>query len=93
MRVSHKPRLLDAEFAFFIDDGIVHGDSDDVGDEHIVRAERHNVRDLAFKSDRTIRDGRAGNGNRRRPAKPARLEFVNILPRYDPCAVNGTNEF
>lgn len=93
MCVSHEPRFFNAQFAALVYNGIVNSDRNDVSNEHIVRAERNNVRHLAFKRERAIRKRGAGDRNGRRFAKSAFLEFIYILACYDTRFVGGADKF
>lgn len=91
--VSHEPRFFNAQFAALVYNGIVNSDRNDVSNEHIVRAERNNVRHLAFKRERAIRKRGAGDRNGRRFAKSAFFEFIYILACYDTRFVGGADKF
>lgn len=83
---------IDAESSVFIEEFIVEADSHDVGHEHIVRAERDHVRNLAVDGHGCLRDGRAGEAldvGRDLGGESHHLEFVHLSTRSHAAEVSG----
>jgi len=87
-----KVGALHAQFALVVEQLFIGADGDDVGDEHIVRAQRDDVGHAALQRKRALGDGGAGDLASLLACQAALGEFIHLGARIHAAIVGGADE-
>jgi len=87
-----KVGALHAQFAPVVEQLFVGADGDDVGDEHIVRAQWDNIGDSALQRERALGDGGASDLASLLACQAALGKFIHLGARVHAAIVGGADE-
>lgn len=82
---------VEPQLAALVQQGLVDVDVEDIGEEHVMRAERDDLGDAAFQREGRLCDHGAGDLFRWLGGEGAFFEFVDLGARVDAAIVDGAD--
>ncbi len=90
--MKEEVRALHMDLPLLVEQALVAGDVENIGEEDVVRSHRDDLGDAALERDGALCNGRGRDGAALRLGEAAFLEFIHLCPRKDARAVHRLRE-